>query len=249
MGIYTLRITERLGTALGWLVAPLFALTSALRRARTFHPDGDVFTAVVTPSTDAGALGERLRGSALVRFSGALWKGEREFLDVLGIAVRLRRTPDPSAVAAADDQDLLFATIRRPWTMLLAPFTTDAHDFLANDYFGVSPFEIPNFGRGYLRLRPAIPSIRPSGASRDGRLRAAVARGEAALRVEVRGAYDLHWREVAVIALREHAPVDQQRLRFWPYRMGRGITPRGFVHSLRRGVYTLSQRARPDHEG
>lgn len=34
----------------------------------------------------------------------------------------------------------------------------------------------------------------------------------------------------------------------WPFRAGRGVEPRGFVHGLRRGVYTLSQRARPRSE-
>lgn len=243
-----MRWTERAGNALGWMVAPLFALTSALRRARTFHPTGEVYAADVAPTDNAGSLGERLRGPALVRLSGALWKREREGLDVLGLALRLRRTRALSAEAEADDQDILFATIKHPWTMLFAPLTTNAHDFLANDYFGVSPFEISGVGRCYLRLRPIAHAAASHGASRSTRLRAAVARGDAALRVEVRPAREADWREVATITLREPAPIDQERLRFWPFRAGRGIAPRGFVHSLRRGVYTLSQRARPHHE-
>jgi hypothetical protein len=229
MSTVTQGLTERVGSTLGWLAAPLFALTSRLRRARTFHPSGEVFIADVTPEDGAGVLGERLRGPALVRVSGALWKGDRERLDVLGVAVRLRRTREPSADPSADDQDLLFATIRSPWAVPFAPFTTDVHDFLANDYFALSPFDVPGFGRAYLRLRPSGPSGGPPDASRLERLRAAVARGDATLRLEVRAARDDQWKEVAVIALREPAPLDQEH--------------------LRRGVYTVSQRGRARHAG
>ena len=37
---------------------------------------------------------------------------------------------------------------------------------------------------------------------------------------------------------------DPASLRFDPFRSGRGIQPQGFVHALRRGVYSASQRAR-----
>lgn len=82
--------------------------------------------------------------------------------------------------AVEGDQDLLLATIKRPWTMPFSPFTTKVHDYLANDYFAVSPFSIPsartsrNAGSRephvYFRLRPlakdpgALVSIEPSTA-------------------------------------------------------------------------------------
>ena len=52
--------------------------------------------------------------------------------DVLGLALRIRPRTGPALDehAALGDQDLLFATIRSPWTTLLAPFTTNARDFL-----------------------------------------------------------------------------------------------------------------------
>jgi hypothetical protein len=41
--------------------------------------------------------------------------------------------------------------------------------------------------------------------------------------------------------------LDQEALRFDPFRDGRGITPVGFVHSMRKLTYLASQRARPHH--
>ena len=246
MSHFVSRAAGLVGAALGWAVAPLFALTSALRHARTFHPSGTVFLAEVTPL--GHALGERLRGPALVRFSGALWKGDRERFDVLGCAIRFRHTEAPSPVADAGDQDLLFATIRRPWTMPFAPFMTNAHDYLANDYFAVSPFSVPGFGRAYLRLRPDDDGGRGAyGESRVERLLRAVSRGDAKMRFEVRRSWRHEWATVALVTLRRPVEIDQERLRFWPFRNGRGITPRGLVHGLRRGVYSMSQRARPSH--
>jgi hypothetical protein len=46
---------------------------------------------------------------------------------------------------------------------------------------------------------------------------------------------------VARIHLLEAVDVDQDLLRFSPFRAGRGIVPRGFVHALRRGAYTASR--------
>ncbi len=244
MGPFDSRPAEVVGTLLGWLVAPVFALTSALRRARTFHPTGHVFAADVTP-VDGVQLGERLRGPALVRFSSALWKGDREWIDALGCALRFRRTDEPTPEASEGDQDVLFATIRRPWTTLLAPLTTHVHDFLANDYYAVSPFRVPGFGTGYLRLRPLRASSGAAGATRAERLYDAVARREVNLQLEVRRAWQRRWTAVATVHVRAPLDIDQDRLRFSPFRDGRGIVPRGLVHGLRRGVYALSQRARP----
>ena len=83
-------------------------------------------------------LASSLAGPALVRWSSAWWKrGDRT--DVLGCAIRFGSDPF-HAVPQPGDQDLLLATIRRPWSMAFAPWTTDFHDFLANHYYGVSPF-------------------------------------------------------------------------------------------------------------
>ena len=149
MGLFDSRLAELAGTALGWVAAPAFAAVSAIRRARTFHPRGVVYAATVDALD--GALGEALRGAALVRFSSAWWKGPAELPDALGCALRFRYADAPSSEAAGDDQDLLFATIRRPFTTPLSPLTTDAHDFLGNDYYAVS--HLRGAGRG-----PRVPA-------------------------------------------------------------------------------------------
>ena len=156
---------ERAGELLGTLAAPAFALSSALRRARTFHPRGDCADADVSVADNVPrahrALAERLAGNAFVRFSDALTKKRARWPDVLGCAIRFGGEVDDPAVEG--DQDLLLATIKRPWTMPFSPFTTKVHDYLANDYFAVSPFSIvapraiaegSKAPRVYFRLRP-----------------------------------------------------------------------------------------------
>ena len=119
-----MRILEGLGYAVGLAMAPLVAVGSLVRQARFLHPDGTVYRAEVTVAAapdDAAAarLAAALAGPALVRLSSAWWKGGKEWLDVLGLAMRLRRDAHPSSEPGPEDQDLLFATIRwpvsRPW--------------------------------------------------------------------------------------------------------------------------------------
>lgn len=216
-----------------------------------FHPRGMICRAEVLPlasEAPAFAVAERLAGAALVRLSSALWK-DREWPDVLGVALRftdlpLTERPGPT------DQDLLLATIRRPWTMLLAPFSTHFHDFLANDYYAVSPFDVRELGRVEWRIRPECSS--PPGARRGERLRSAVIAERASLVLEY-APYRPPWRfndeapftPLARITLQEFADLDQEALRFDPFRAGRGIVPVGMIHALRRATYATSQFARP----
>lgn len=236
-------VPERLGLALGWAVAPLFALTSFLRQARTFHPAGVVARAEVEALPSGRWLGELLAGPALVRFSGALWKSERHFPDVLGCAIRFRASPRVSPEPEEGDQDLLFATIRKPWTMPFAPLATDVRDYLSNRYFAVSPFDVPDFGRVFFR---AVPEQRsPDTGLRGERLAGAIAARRAQLRLEVRHPHRLAWTPVARVRLVELVAIDQARLSFDPFRAGRALVPRGLVHAMRRGAYAASQAARP----
>src|SRR4051812_3496321 len=109
-----------LGRVTGALLAPVTAFVSALRRARMFHPDGVVYRADVEPIPTANRHGAhaqvaaRLAGPALIRLSSAWWKGDREWPDVLGAALRFRSRPVISPVPDPGDQDLLFATILSP---------------------------------------------------------------------------------------------------------------------------------------
>jgi hypothetical protein len=237
-----------LGRVTGWITAPLFAAASFARHARTFHPRGHAFVARSLRHPDLALelapLAARLTGDALVRFSGALWKDEPHLPDVLGCAVRFRHDASETAEPELSDQDLLFATIVRPWTMPLAPVTTNVEDYLANDYYAVSPFDVGLDHALYFRLRPERPARHVIG-DRDARIDDAVARGVAAFEIDASASPWGPWSPVVRVTLLRAAHVDQEALRFEPFRAGRGVVPRGFVHALRRGAYAMSQWARP----
>jgi hypothetical protein len=243
-------LRERAGEKLGDLLAPLIAGVSRARHARMFHPDGRTFTAHVDPldSAEFGALGASLAGTALARFSGALWRRGFEHFDVLGVALRFRPTPQVDAIARPGDQDLLLATIISPFTMPFAPFTTNPHDFFANQYWAVSPFEIPSGLRVKFRLS-AHPPLPPARAARERQLLAATEQHRAIWTLEARRTFRLAWTPIATLNLLGIADLDQATLRFSPFNIGKGIVPRGLVHAMRRPTYRASQQARPDHNG
>jgi hypothetical protein len=136
--------------------------------------------------------------------------------DVLGCAMRIDGA-----------QDLLFATIKRPWTTPFAPLTTDTDDYLSNFYYGVSPFALRGIAkRFYLRLRPF----------RDDAF--------GGLAVEASYRPRSGWREVARVTLQRIEEGGGERLRFDPFRTGRGIEPVGTIHALRHGAYAASQTIR-----
>lgn len=236
------RLDAAAGLAAGALLAPLAALGAALRHERLFHSQGVCYRARVLAATTErpyADVARRLAGAALVRFSAALWHDER-FPDILGLALRLQT--NLGAVPAAGDQDLLFATVRRPATLAGALLTTRRHDFLANDYYGVSPFEVEGLGRA--RLRVVAHGGNGAAGDRFGRLAASAAQGVVGLRLEIKPTGSGRWHPVVLIELREPLPLDQGALRFDPFRAGRGVRPAGVIHELRRPVYALAQRAR-----
>jgi hypothetical protein len=239
--------SELLGLVGGALLAPVFGVGSWLRRARFFHPEGVCHRAEVRPTAAVAgyeSLAGRLAGPALVRFSAAWWRGGREWPDVLGCAIRFGVDQDSPLQPAADAQDLLFATIPRPWLTPLAPLWTQQHDFLGNTYWAVAPFEVQGVGLVRWRLLPR--PAHPDGQDRGSRLASAVTRDEARLDLQARldsGSSD--YCSVAEVRLLERVELDQEALRFSPFRTGRGIEPRGFVHALRAASYRLSQAARP----
>ena len=153
-----MRLMEAYGRLVGGVWAPFAMLGSLTRNARLFHPDGLVFWARVMPIAQDGTLGElakRLEGPALIRLSSALWRNEKEWPDILGIAVRFVDTKNPNVQRPAmRDQDLLFATFNRTMTLPIAPLWTNVHDFMANDYQAVLPFAVEDIGRAKFRLVP-----------------------------------------------------------------------------------------------
>lgn len=232
---------ERAGDVLGALAAPAVALIAQLRRARMFHPEGLTFVgrsvAVDGPFRE---LGHDLQGRVLARASAALWRGDFEHLDVLGMALRFRRNgAEFDAHARPGDQDLLTATIRSPLTMLASPFFTDASDFVGNTYWAVSPFQA-DAGRVELRLVPVDPARYPG--RRSARLLAAVQAGRASWWLEARRTLHLTWHRVARIDLEREVAIDQAALFFDPFRGT--LRPVGVVHAIRHATYAASQRTR-----
>ncbi len=242
------RPSEALGTMAGWLVAPLFGAASIVRRARPVHPTGELYEGHVEREVLGGPYGdlaERLRGPALVRFSRAFFRAKHRRPDLLGCAIRFRSDVVPTERPTPGDQDLLLTTLRSLWTLPIAAFATDHEDFLANDYYGVSPFELEDVGTVYVRLE-ADP-VEAEGPDAEAKLRDAVRRGTAVLHLEIgrepRGAYD----RVASIRLTKPSTLDGEAVRFHPMVAGRGIRPTGPVQRARSASYAISQRLRPRH--
>src|SRR6185436_18543949 len=97
-----------------------------------------------------------------------------------------------------------------PWTMPFSPWTTNAHDFLANTYYGVAPFAVASNLRVKLRLRPiARPDPSTSHDGRDDRLRAAVAAGRAIFALEARRTLTPIWYPLARVVLEREIAIDQ----------------------------------------
>ena len=233
-----LRLRESLGLLSGVLLAGPVGIGSRLRRARLFHPEGQLYRGEVTAVAAGGearAVAARLEGPALVRLSGALFRGDDGRFDILGCALRLHDEGEPGLWPSGRDQDLLFATARSALTLGLAIVTTDARDFLRNDYYSIGLFDAPPLGIVQLRLCPA--RREPDGGLRRDRLEGAVRRGEARAG---RGP----WVKLAVLRLSGRAALDQAALRFSPMTAGRGLEPRGFLQALRRAPYRASQRMR-----
>jgi len=234
-----------LGQWIGKRLAPVVEVISRLRHARMFHPAGVLCEARVI-ARSRHPVAARLSGPALVRLSGALWK-DSESWDLLGIAVRFAHVREP---LSDGDQDLLFATILRPWTMGLSMLTTRPHDFLANDYNAVSPFAVAEMGRKVeLRLRPIFDHA--AGSTRAERLHNAISDGRARFVLEW-APYRRPWQilddsvfePLVELELTQFSAVDQSQLAFNPFRDGRGFSPVGLIHSIRRAVYPASQRGR-----
>ncbi len=237
-------VREAAGAIAGMLVAPVVGAVSWLRGARMFHPDGVTFRGRVDrhPACPADfiALAERLCGPALARFSAALWRRGFEHLDVLGVALRF--LPDVRDESAEGAQDLLFATIRSPFTLASAPLTTDAGDYFANRYWAVSPFDVGHERHAKFRL---VSTTRPAPyGGRERSLRSAVARGEAIWQLHVRHVFARRYVPLATLTLEVETPTDQSKLRFSPFNCARGVVPRGFVHAMRHAPYAASQAGR-----
>ena len=243
---------ETAGSVVGKLWGPPFRAIAEVRHARSLHAEGICLQAEVIPvrtDTPFTGVAERLAGPAIVRMSTALWRGGKEWPDILGAAVRFRRAERPCEEASPGDQDLLFSTMRHMWTMAPAAFTTHVHDWLDNDYFGIAPFEIRGLGRAKLRLTALAERPERQG-SRVCRLEEAIQEGRARFTLELRSlepSLPQTWTPLVELLLHEEITLDPEQLRFNPFRDGRGIRPVGFLHAMRRSAYRQSQVGRTEH--
>ncbi|RIL00894.1 MAG: hypothetical protein DCC71_18305 [Proteobacteria bacterium] len=236
-----MRIARLAARGFGLAITPWVMVGRTLWGARPFQPEGELYLAEVTPESDdadAAALGERLAGPALVRFSAALWDEPGARLDLLGCAIRFGWSGDPDDDAGA--QDVVLASFHHLATLPLAALLTDARNYLANDYYSVLHFRTPEMGE--VELRVTTPrGIRVRDRARAARLARAVAEGPVTLLLEARRAHwRAGWRSVARIALTQRAPVAPSRIAFSPFHDGRGIEPVGALGF----AYVASDRLR-----
>lgn len=247
----TTGLREKAGLVTGTALSPLFLIGSSLRGAKFFHPRGVCFHASVRPARalepELEAMSQRLSGEALVRFSSALWREEHSLLpNLLGFSIRFKARP-PMEVPVDDAQDLLTVSARKLWTLGLDSLRTNQHDFLMNRYYGLSPFEAEGRSSVYFRITPRL---QPShGENRYAKIAYAVENSKVALLLEVRDKEKhSNWKPLAEIQLEREVTVDDSKLRFWPFRNGAGIRPKGFVHYLRPMPYIASWfgRGRPE---
>lgn len=243
-----MHIQKFIGRSIGAIIAPLVFFGSLIRGTRIFHPSGVVYRAEVKPLAQGGALGllaQRLAGTALVRFSGALraWPQGKRGPDILGVALRFRAQEEVTPRSRAGAGDLLLAAASSLSALGLALFRTNVNDFLGNEYSALLPFTLECSGKVRLRLVPQQAS--PAGADRRERLAQAVARREAVLHLEARaeGAGE-PWVPLAAIDLRERLDIDERELAFDPGSPPMGLVPSGVLQWLRPVAYRASQRGR-----
>jgi hypothetical protein len=244
-----MQVARALGVATGALMTPFMLPFILARRARLFHPTGELHVARVVPPSGVlpgapATVAARLAGPALVRFSGGLFS-RSDLRDSLGVALRFNSQPIPSAVYAEGDQDLVLVTLRSfLLPRILAGFRqTNAGDYLDNTYWGIWPYEVEGFGRVSLRLTASGAGL--PGTNRAERLLAATENGTARLLLELAPLGSDIYLPVAELQLGKRLSVRmQEAFSLNPSSSGRGLRPSGFLHGLRVVPYKASQFAR-----
>lgn len=230
-------LRTNLSNLLNMARTPLSSLGQGIRGSRLFQPSAIHFHAKVRPAHHdldpaLRPLAERLSGDALIRFSSGLWREEHDQLpDLLSCAIRFKAW-QPMEEPTPDTQDLMLTSARSPWTLAIDAFRTDQHDFLANPYHAVWPYQTDGHARLELRLMPQAGYV--EGDGRFDRLRHAAKHHEPQLLLEVRDASQGgDWQALLEIRLTREVEVDQARLSFSPFRDGQGLRPVGFMQYLR----------------
>lgn len=236
------------GSVLSLVSFPLIALRSR-GGTRIIHRSGVVYSGRIVPPSQVAAgahaeLAARLAGPAMVRFSGSVHAAEDKE-DALGISMRLHCLTPPSSPYCQGDQDLFFITATSlAWRKLRAGVVrTQRHDFLANTYWAVAPYEVEGIGRVSLRLIPSGGG--GEGVDRMDRLQRAIQRDEARLRLEVAPLGSSAYVAVAEIHLGHRLSHEMDSaLQLVPGSSGRGLRPSGFLQGMRVVPYATNQFVR-----
>jgi hypothetical protein len=263
--------TNRVPLLAMW-VSGFFGLVSAVRNARTFHPDGRVFRGTVRslqPADPALArAAEQLTGSVILRIGmGVMKKGMPRWLadripDAPSIASRffIAATPDEIRLQRhPGDLDLLCTAGGDRLGKLVVNLATGGRmyglrqfDYFQNLYYAQVPYKSDD-GRLdlWVRLAPergddsSASVTAEDGEARERGLTETVA-NHARLRIEVQRAGDPGepFVPIAEIGFEQEIRIDQETLHFDPVD-GRGFEPHGFLTGLRRFVYPASVQSRP----
>jgi len=231
-----LGILFALGSVIGLLIGLVIFPISLLRGRRAVHAEGVVCRAEIVASDP---IGQPLAGPALVRLSGA-FESQTASSDVLGLDIRMQRTP--SSDARDGDQDLLLGSFESFRTARRDRARTNTGDYVANRYSTVTPWWVHDQGPVLLRLVPPPPQPAERGADRLARLDSDLAADRARFSLAV----DAGQRErvIAELRLLERMPIDDRLLRASMFRQGRGVRPVGLRNGIRATVYPISQTAR-----
>jgi hypothetical protein len=231
-----LGILFAIGSVIGLVIGLVIFPISLLRGRRAVHAEGVVCRAEIVARDP---VGQALAGPALVRLSGA-FESQTAPSDVLGLDIRMQRTP--STDARDGDQDLLLGSFESFRTARRDRARTNTGDYVANRYSTVTPWWVHDQGPVKLRLVP--PPLQPAerGADRLSRLDADLAADRARFTLAVDGG--AHERVIAELRLLERMPIDDRLLRASMFRQGRGVRPLGLRNGIRATVYPISQTAR-----
>lgn len=217
-------------------VGALFGAISALRGARSLHPDGVVFEGTFTvPAPNSSVRGAPLLegpGShpAVVRLSRSVGLPQ-PLPDIHGLTVRLVDVHGPGR-----HQDFPLATSGDG--ALLHHLLLPTRGFSSLPYSSVLLYRIgPD-----LRLVGARVSGTSGGGGTDfDRLLRAIADGDASFELAVASPLG-RWQPVGRLVLGEQVPLPEaERIRFNPWNTGGGIRPVGPLMGLRAGAYRGSQ--------
>ncbi len=231
-------VTPIVESTAGVAAAALFATTSAIRRARTFHPVGDGFDATFEVGGRGGHgapfLDTPARYDALVRLSRGAGLPE-PLPDILGVAVRVL-----DAFGAGRHLDLLMVTSgRRP---ILRHVFLPSLGFEDDQFSSVLPYRV---GDGHVVFGARFVGIDTGRHVHLGDIGRRVAAGAVRLVIEVASVRG-PWREVGVVQLGDQmTDARAESLGFDPSNAGGGIQPVGVLQAVRRLSYRASRAARP----